>query len=181
MLNWLPRATLGAALVAMPIAAQAQSVTIARGEAVTLSLDEAGTTTREIERKPDPQASAFETAASAKFTAGAFDGATGANGQAMTDAQMGAAAPRAQPNTIALHFLRTLGKDQSLLVITNGYDRGMVYRATMRVKGQSRATDVCLVMPGKIGLEHWPFPIEALNLSDMKLVPWKPEDGIACA
>jgi len=181
MLKWL----LGAVIAATPIAAQAQaqSVTIARGEAVTLALDEADgkTTPREIDRKPAPDASVFETAVSAKFGGGALNNATGANGQPLTDAQIGAASPKAAPNTIALHFLRTPGKDQSLLVIANGYDRGMVYRATMRVKGQAQATDVCVVMPGKVGLEHWPYAIDALALSDFRLVPWKPEDGIVCA
>ena len=179
MLKWL----LGAVIAATPIAAQAQSVTIARGEAVTLALDEASgkTTPREIDRKPAPDASVFETAVAAKFAGGAFDNATGANGQPMTDAQIGAASPRAAPNTVQLHFFRTPTKDQSLLVIANGYDRGMVYRATMHVKGQSQATDVCVVMPGKVGLELWRFAIDSLNLSDIKLVPWKPEDGIVCA
>ncbi|HEX4695118.1 hypothetical protein [Sphingomonas sp.] len=179
MLKWL----LGAVIAAIPIAAQAQSVTIARGEAVTLALDEADgkTTPHEIDRKPAPDASVFETAAAAKFASGAFDKAVGANGQPMSDAEIGAASPKAAPNTLQLHFFRTPLKDQSLLIIVNGFDRGMVYRATMRVKGQSQATDVCLVMPGKVGMEDWPFAIDSLDVSDFKLVPWKPEDGIVCA
>lgn len=179
MVKWL----IGLALAISPLEAQAQSVTIARGEAVTVALEEADgkTIAREIDRKPAMQTSVFENAVSAKFTGGAFDDANGANGQPMTDAQLGAASPKPEPNIITMHLVRTPGKDQSLLVILNGYDRGMVYRATMRVKGRAQATDVCLVMPGKIGLEHWPFPLDAIDLSDMKLVPWKPKDGIVCA
>jgi len=50
----------------------------------------------------------------------------------------------------------------------------------MRVQGETSPTDVCLGMPAGIGVEHWPFAIDALELDGFALAPWKPEDGVPC-
>ncbi|THD36138.1 MAG: hypothetical protein E7773_09425 [Sphingomonas sp.] len=170
------------AALMLPMNAMAQTVTVNRGEAVTFTIDEDGKAApRVVDRKPATDMTEFEKATSAKFVSGAFDNATGNNPQPMTDAQMGMVSPKAAPNTVDLHFVRTAGKDASLLVVINGYDRGMIYRATMRRGDKAEPTDVCLVMPGKIGNEYWPYPLDSIELSDIRLVPWKPADGVPCA
>jgi hypothetical protein len=68
----------------------------------------------------------------------------------------------------------------TLLAIGNGYEGALRYRAVMRRGERSAATDVCLVMPGKPGYEHWPYQIDRLDLTDVRLVPWKQEDGLTC-
>jgi hypothetical protein len=80
---------------------------------------------------------------------------------------------------VRLRFTPT-GTGDSLLVIENGLDRGMVYRATMHRGAQSRPTDVCLVPPGKVAVEHWPHPLDAITVDNVRLVAWQPEDGLPC-
>lgn len=73
-----------------------------------------------------------------------------------------------------------IGDKDSVLVILNGYERALVYRARITVRGKTGPTDVCLVMPGKRGYEHWPYAIERIELTALTLVDWSPEDGITC-
>lgn len=69
---------------------------------------------------------------------------------------------------------------QSALVVKNGYDRALVYRARLhRGKRRSSAT-VCLVIPGKRGIEHWPFRIDAIEISEMRLEPWQRGNPVLC-
>lgn len=174
MLKWI----LGVALMLAPVVASAQTVTIRRGEAVTVVVDDQGT--RVVDRA-DTTPSDFEGARSAEAERGDYAQATGPNFKVLRQAGSGALAPKPAPDKIVLRFIRTPGKDQSLLSIQNGYDRALIYRAAMRVGKDSRPTDVCLVMPGKFGVEHWPFAIDALDLSALRLVAWKPGDPVTCA
>lgn len=90
------------------------------------------------------------------------------------------AAPPPRPGMIRVKFLSIAGR-HSLLVVENGYDRAIVYRARMTRDGQTRPTDVCLIMPGQHGFEHWPHPIERLEISDVRFVPWREGDPQPCA
>jgi hypothetical protein len=60
------------------------------------------------------------------------------------------AASPPRPGMIRVKFLSIAGR-HSLLVVENGYDRAIVYRARMTRDGQTRPTDVCLIMPGQHG------------------------------
>ncbi len=168
---------LAVALIVAPAAASAQTVTIKRGETVTLTVDDNGA--REAERA-DTAPTNFEIVSSAEAQRGDYDQAIGPNVQAMGPDGSGALAPKPAPGKIVLRFIRTPGKDQSLLSIQNGYDRAFVYRAVMHVGKDSQPTDVCLVIPGKLGNEFWPFAIDALDLSELRLVAWKPGDPVPC-
>jgi hypothetical protein len=101
-------------------------------------------------------------------------------GVPMKDAE--AAATPVAPGEIRVTLRDVAGKTahDALLVIENGYERGLVYRAVMRRGDKAAPTDVCLVMPHKRGFEHWPFRLDRLDLTDLRLVPWKPEDGLPC-
>lgn len=164
-------------LIAAPAVAQAQTVTIARGEAVTLTQDDGGVWG--VDRKAAPDATPDEASTAAKFVRGDMNDAVGPNVKPIP-ADPNAPPPMPQKGKLRLHFVKTPGADQSMLVIENGYDRGMVYRATIRVGDRSGPTDVCLVMPGRLGYEHWPYAIDALVLSDIRLVPWKDGDPVPC-
>jgi hypothetical protein len=39
---------------------------------------------------------------------------------------------------------------------------------------------VCIVLPGKRGYEHWPYPIEKIELSEFTVEPWKEGDPVTC-
>jgi len=161
-------------LIVLPVAAPAQTVTIARGEAVTLSQDDGGVWG--VDNRGPEAIAPFEAAHAEKFRRGDFDDAVGPNGKVTADTTN----PTPARSKIKLHFVRPDGGDHSMLVIENGYDRGMVYRARMRTGGKTEPTDVCLVMPGRFGFEYWPYPIDALELSDIRLVPWQDGNPIRC-
>jgi len=65
------------------------------------------------------------------------------------------------------------GKPETLLVLENGYDQAMRYRATMTSGERSVVTDVCSVLPGLRGYEHWPYPIDRIDLSSIRLEPYR--------
>jgi hypothetical protein len=65
------------------------------------------------------------------------------------------------------------GAVETLLVLENGYNQALRYRARMRSDGRSRPTDVCTVLPRLRGYEHWPHAIERIELSEFELVPYR--------
>ncbi|MEI9852997.1 MAG: hypothetical protein WDN24_21525 [Sphingomonas sp.] len=67
-----------------------------------------------------------------------------------------------------------------MLVIENGLGGALVYRALIEQGGRTGATDVCLVPPGKLGIEHWPFAIDSIQIHQMRLAAWKPGDPVTC-
>ena len=68
----------------------------------------------------------------------------------------------------------------TVLVVENGLPRAIAYRARMTVDGRTHSTDVCVVMPGLPSYEHWPHPIERIELSDFRFVPWQPGQRPTC-
>ena len=159
---------------ALPASAQ---VRVAIGEEVVFALG--GAAEQSVRRTP-AEANAFETFIGAKFAGGQFKEATGASGVGMRDQPEKPPAPRAEAAKIRVRFTPT-PQGHSLLVIENGYDQGLIYRATITARGRTAPTDVCLVMPGKAGVEHWPFEIASIELTDFRLVAWKPGDRAPCA
>jgi len=68
----------------------------------------------------------------------------------------------------------------TVLMIDNGYEQGLIYRAAILVNDRSTPTDVCLVMPSRHGVEHWPYLIDHIELSDLTLRPWRDGDAVPC-
>jgi len=89
-------------------------------------------------------------------------------------------APEPEAGKLRFRFLQVPGTDHALLVVDNGYAKGLLYRAQITSNGRTGPTDVCLVMPGKGGVEHWPYAIASIEVSGFELVDWKPEDGVPC-
>lgn len=169
-----------AGLIALPpAAAHAQSLKVAIEEEVVATLAPNGDAT--VTARNPAHTNAFEAASVAHFASGAMDDAIGPNGKPMGDFA-DVPSPVAAPDMLRLRFTsgRVRGKPYALLVIENGYDRALVYRATMWVGEDAHPTDVCLVMPRKLGVEHWPHPIKAIELREMRLVAWEPGDAIPC-
>jgi hypothetical protein len=95
---------------------------------------------------------------------------------------MGTAEARPDPipnNEVRFRFL-TIADRHALLVVENGQDRALAYRARMTVRGETRPTDVCVVLPGLPSYEHWPHTIERIELSDFRFVPWPPGRSATC-
>lgn len=174
MLKWI----LASLLVAAPALADAPTVTIARGEAVTLIVGD-----DDAPHQAERDAIAindYETAAAVEFQRGDYNAAIGAKSLSMGRVGAGAIAPVPPPGKLVLRFVRTPDKDQSLLSIQNGLGRAFAYHATMVIHGKRIVTDVCVVPPGKIGNEFWPDPLDSLELSDIRLVAWGGGDRVTC-
>jgi hypothetical protein len=91
--------------------------------------------------------------------------------------------PHPTDNRLQLTMRRVPGAkpgwaDGTVLFIANGYGSLFAYRAMMSAKGRAAATDVCEVPPNLLGLEYWPYAIEQLDLSDLRLEP--PINAIRC-
>jgi hypothetical protein len=87
--------------------------------------------------------------------------------------------PDVAPGRVEIVFV-VIGEKDSVLVMLNGYDQGLTYRATIFVKGRSGPTDVCLVMPGRRGYEHWPYAIDRIELTAFQFEDWKPGNPVPC-
>ncbi|MEA3031032.1 MAG: hypothetical protein QOG13_2357 [Sphingomonadales bacterium] len=87
--------------------------------------------------------------------------------------------PPIPPNEVRVRFMSIAGQ-HTLLVVENGQGRALSYRARMTVGGRTRSTDVCIVLPHLPSYEHWPHPIERLELTDFRFIPWVPGRAPAC-
>jgi hypothetical protein len=88
-------------------------------------------------------------------------------------------APPIRAGVVRLRFMSIAGQ-HSLLIVENGYDQALVYRARMTRDGETGPTDVCLVTPRRRGFEHWPHPIERIELTDFRFIPWRPGEPQPC-
>jgi hypothetical protein len=61
---------------------------------------------------------------------------------------------------------------QSVLVIENGFPISFLYAARIGKGDRSTVTDVCQTIPGKKGYEHWPYSIDWIEISDIRMVEW---------
>lgn len=107
-----------------------------------------------------------------QLTGGQYDWATGENTIGISDDEMGLRADPVVPGQIHIAFRQIGNSDHRLLVIANGYDRALAFRAVIRVGGKDRHTDVCTVMPGLHGIEHWPYASDRIMLTDLRLEKW---------
>lgn len=174
-------------LFAVPITLSAQPqpagiVTLLPGQAVTIHIagDAGGAVT--LEGRGAADLSDFDRAAIRRFSDPKYNAmASGPTGVPVDGGAQGlpAAAPVA-PGAVHIMFAEVADGAQTMLILENGYDRGLVYRARIREAGTMHATDVCLVMPMRRGYENWPFASGRIELSDFRLEPWDPSQGIQC-
>ena len=83
------------------------------------------------------------------------------------------------PDVVRVRALSIDGR-HTLLVIENGQGRALAYRARMTTGRGTHPTDVCIVLPRLPSYEHWAFPIERLELSDFRFIPWAPGRAPTC-
>ena len=165
--------------VAAPAAAQAPaSITLEPGDAAAFRIEADGSTAVSPERG-GAEWTAFDVAAARHLSglpipAQAVPFATVLHGDVMPPE------PPVEPDRVRVKLLSIAGQ-HSLLVVENGYDRAIAYRARMSRGDRSAPTDVCLVIPRKHGFEHWPHVIDRLEIYDMRFVVWREGDPIPCA
>jgi hypothetical protein len=158
---------LAAAVTGAPAAAQ--SLTLGPEEAVTLRLDGKGSLA--VAERGRAQWTPFDLAVARNFERGLYDRGTGPN-SVSTEVPGLPDPPAIVPDQVRLRFMLIAGRHAELL-IENGYDRALVYRARITVNGETRATDVCVVLPANRSSEHWPEAIQRIDLSDLTLVDWE--------
>lgn len=162
---------------AAAIAQSIPSMTLAPGEAITIGLNNSGQDA--ALQRHRAEWSDFDVYAARHLT-----------GITPPDAPVPVAAPFTPdaddprpapipPGLIRVRFHSVAGR-HSLLVVENGLQGAVAYRARITVKGDARSTDVCVVMPGLPSYEHWPHPIDSIELSSFRHVPWQPGQTPTC-
>lgn len=76
------------------------------------------------------------------------------------------------PNRVKFTLKRIEGHRDMLLFIENGYQVAIGYHAEFANDpvGKSEPTSTCPVLPGAIGVEHWPHSFDYLKISDPVIV-----------
>jgi hypothetical protein len=170
-----------AATIAAGAPAPAQDrepVTLAPEQAITLRLDESGATLAR-ENPGRAEWTPFDLAV-ARYLSGMAPPKGPAPAMVLPGDAAMPPAPAVQPGRLRLRFMSIAGQ-HSVLILENGYDRAIVFRARMTRGGETRPTDVCLVAPMRFGFEHWPDPLDRIEISDVHLVPWREGDPVPCA
>lgn len=108
-----------------------------------------------------------------ELTSGKYDWAMGEDSASLARGATGIPSDPVPQGQIRVAFRQIGQSDHRLLVISNGYDRALAYRAYIRVKGKDQYTDVCTVMPGMHAFEHWPYAADAITLVDLRLETWR--------
>jgi hypothetical protein len=168
---------LAAASVSIASPAMAQGITLARGEEAVLEISD--NDLADAARGPT-SATPFEQAVGRQVGGVKPPQAPVTQGQPMPRDSGLPAAPVPDAGQARFRFLPVPETGGSLLVIHNGYAQALVYQAKITSNDKTQPTDVCLVVPGKLGVEYWPYAISAIEVSAFKLVDWKPEDGVPC-
>jgi hypothetical protein len=92
--------------------------------------------------------------------------------------------PPVERGAVRISFLAVAatGKESEsrLLLVENGYDRGLRYRAIISRSARNEPTDVCVVIPERRGYEHWPYPIDRIELSGLTLFSLREGDPLTC-
>jgi hypothetical protein len=171
-------AAIVAAVAAPALAQDRLPVTLAPEEAITLRLDASGATLGR-ENAGRAEWTPFDIAV-ARHLSGLTPPKEPAPAMALPGDATLPPAPEVRPDRLRLRFMSIAGR-HSILILENGYDRAIVFRARMTRDGATRPTDVCLVMPMRFGFEHWPHPLERIEISDIHLVPWQRGDPVPCA
>lgn len=159
-LIWIPAVVMMVAAVP----AAAQTVTLAPGEGATVTSPGPAPVTTRMKASLTP----FEAAVVKQFEANLFPDAMGANSATVSADGLPEPEPIA-PDRFVAKFLAVGGGKATLLVLENGYDQAIAYRARITVKGKITPTDVCTVLPGKRGFENWPYAIEKIELTAITL------------
>lgn len=80
--------------------------------------------------------------------------------------------PAKDAGIVRIAFIQKATDSEAVLVVVNGADRPLTYRATMTLPwGKTETTGVCDVAPGKQALEHWPHAVAAFDLDRFNLGP----------
>jgi hypothetical protein len=167
----------GALLCGAPAAAQpSDSVRLAPGDAAVVHID-AGVVAANVQHG-GARWTPLDIAAARHMAGQAPIGAPATMPSPLPGGQMPLPPPIAA-GEIRMRMHDVAGQ-HTILIIENGYGRALVFHAQMARGDRSRATDVCLVVPNNRSFEHWPEPLDSLELSQLVQVDWREGDPVPC-
>jgi hypothetical protein len=149
----------------------AETVSLAAGEEATIAFDDAERTLVAARGRAAPL-SAFDQAALRNLTTGPSDDAIGPNSRALTGRELLESPPPIASGVVRIVFVPVSGGKEAFLILENGHTRAVAYRARIFGGGRAAPTDVCVVLPERRAYEHWPYPIERIELSEFRLEAW---------
>lgn len=151
--------------------ALADTLSVRAGESLRVSISDKGATV--LSRESAPSLSAFEAEGLANAQALVVPPSAKTVPPVGLD-QTNAAPPKIVTKQLQITFRNVPGVNagtvHSFLTLENGYDHFVRYRAIMHRGDASRPSDVCDVLPGRTGFEHWPYKLNSVELSDFQLV-----------
>jgi hypothetical protein len=168
------------AAVAAPAQAQrAPTLTMEPEAEVTVVLDREGAPGVVVTQRRRAAWTPFDLAVARNFVTGAYDAGVGNNSVSTGDAPGIPDPPQILPDGVRIRFMHVAGL-HSELILENGFELALTYRARITVDGVTRPTDVCVVAPNNRSTEHWPEGIERIELYDLYLIPWQVGRRITC-
>lgn len=168
---------LAMAFIAAP--AVAQTIALGPEEAVTVRMDESGRSAAAVADRRQAAWTEFDLAVARNFVRGEYDAGVGPNSVPTLEGSGLPDSPAIVPNQVRMRFMHIAGR-HALLIVENGYDRALVYRAHITLNGETRPTDVCVVLPNGRSSEHWPAPLGRISLSDLRLEEWQEGQPPTC-
>jgi hypothetical protein len=176
-LKLLQFAAIAFALAAGPAEAQTiPPISLEIGEAVTVWIEEGGEA-GDVQRYR-ANWSRFDVATARHYVESTPPEAPVGEGKPFSLAE---ASPDPIPQgQIRIRFL-SIADRHALLVVENGHGLALSYRAQMTTDGETRPTDVCIVLPQRPSYEYWPHPIARIELSDFRFLRWDPGRPVPCA
>lgn len=176
MIGWKSMVLAATCCASAASAQEIPQITLEPGEAITVRFDDGG-------RVGAPERSA------AAWTPFDIYAAQQLAGMTPPDAPMPESLPIGAPRDVGpepipasqvrIRFLSLAGR-HALLVIENGQGRALSYRARMTQDGRTQPTDVCVVLPHLPSYEHWPHPIQRIELSGFRFIPWTAGERPTC-
>jgi hypothetical protein len=168
-------AALALIAAAAPASAQqpraADAVSLAAGEEATIAFDDGERTSVTAHGRAAPL-STYDRAALQNLTTGNIEDAVGPNSRPLSERELLQSPPPITAGLVRIVFVPVSGGKETFLILENGHTRALAYRARIFRRGQGRPTDVCVVLPGIRGYEHWPYPIERIELTGFRLEAW---------
>ena len=88
--------------------------------------------------------------------------------------------PAIPQNSIRFRFVPIERGTQALLVIENGSSESYMYKARIGYAGKAGPTDVCQLIPDKRSIEHWAYPLDWIEISEVRAVPYAENSPPRC-
>ena len=84
-------------------------------------------------------------------------------------------------NRIRFRLVPFAAGSQSVLIVENGLSQSYMYKARMGYGEKTIITDVCQLVPEKRNVEHWPYQIDWIEISEVRVVSYEEGKPLLCA